>query len=477
MPPMMNPTTPRPPRAERHARPGRMLRTTLAAGLGLLAALWGPTHAPASAQSGSEYDQPTAQLPGGVSNRDDAAVNRVAVLVNDKPITLYDISQRLRLLLATTGGVENEDQLRVLRRRVVQTLIDDKLKLNEARELDFLDQFPEEAFEQQFARQAARFNATPEQFEQVLVQVGSSREAMMEQIKAQFVWDQLVRARYGNRAAVGGDEVDAYLERLKASAGMYEYRLAEIQLLVQDPRDRPRIRSTAAQLVNQIQAGELDFATAAIQFSQSTTAANGGNLGWIPQDQLRPAWAEVVPQMEPDTIAGPVATPGAFFILQLQDRRRILSADPLDAQLDLARALTSFDETTTQEQVERIVETLNKELDGFGGCDDLPSIAQRAGLDQVFEPSAIPLRSLRKGIRDRVKDLDVGQATRPMVGNDGIMVMAVCGKSAPEVQMPAFDEIRNRMEGERLAAFARRYIRDLKRDAVIDYRVPKDQLF
>ena len=433
---------------------------------------------PAAAQSEGGFEQPQAELP--VSRRGDqeeGEVNRVAVLVNDKPITLYDISQRLRLLLATTGGVENEDQLRILRRRVVQTMIDDKLKINEAEELEFLDQFPDEAFEEQFVRQAARFNATPEQFANVLEQVGSSREAMLEQIRAQFVWDNLVRARFGSRASVSPDEVDAFLQRMKDSAGMFEYRLAEIQLLVQDPSDRPRVRRTAQQLVQQLQSGEFDFSNAAMQFSQSTTAANSGNLGWIPQDQLRPEWRETVPEMEPGTIAGPIATPGAFFILQLQDRRRILSADPLDAEVTLARILSQFSSSTDQAAVQEMVNTLQAELDDFDGCEELPKIAQRAGVEKVFEPSTVSLRSLRRDIRTRVQDLEVGEATRPMVGQDGLMVMAVCDKTEPQVQLPEFQQVQSQMEAERLAAFARRYLRDLKRDAVIDYRVPRDQLF
>lgn len=403
-------------------------------------------------------------------------VNGIVVMVNDEPITLFDVTQRERFVLATSGGVENEDQLKILRRRIIETLIDDRLKLQEASQFEQLSDIPEQIFEQQFAAYANSFNFAPEQFAQYLEQIGSSRRTLLEQLRAQFVWDQLVSGLFGNRAAVGEEDVDAAMQRLKDSTGKFEYRLGEIQLIVPDLEEEARVASLARQLYQRIRQGELTFAAAAIQFSQSTSAATGGRLGWITEDQLRAAWRDPVADTEPGTVTEPIRTPGGFTLLFVQDRRRILTADPLDAVVDMRQLVFNFDQSTTQSQVEGLIERAAPLLEEMDSCQNIPDVIARSGFARAVDVGSVTIRDLPPQLRRSVLPLKPGQATRPILTSDSIMALAVCDKQEPQVQQPAFEDIQNQLEGERLAAFARRYLRDLKRDAVIDYRIAVEDL-
>ena len=68
-------------------------------------------------------------------------------------------------------------------------------------------------------------------------------------------------------------------------------------------------------------------------------------------------------------------------------------------------------------------------------------------------------------------DLNVGQATPPFGDlTQGVRVLVLCGRDDPEqVSGPSFDELMSNMENERINRRAQRYLRDLRRDAVIDY--------
>ncbi|MGF1604939.1 MAG: peptidylprolyl isomerase [Rhodothalassiaceae bacterium] len=407
---------------------------------------------------------------------DEPLTNAIAVMVNDDPITLFDITQRERFVLATSGGVQTEEQLQVLRRRVIETLIDDMLKLQEARERDFLDGLPQEIFEQQFAQIANSFNFSAQQLSDYLARIGSSRETLITQIKAQFVWDQIINGLFGNRAAVGDEEVEDAMHRMEDSAGEFEYRLGEIQLLIPSPEEEPRIRTLATQLANSIRSGERTFSSAALQFSQSTSAASGGNLGWLSQGQMRREWVPAVAEAEVGSVTDPVRTPGAYVLLSVIDRRRILTADPLDARVELRQMLLRFTEQSTTEGVEAVVRQVAPRLDSLSSCSELPDLARETGFDSAAELGELTLRDLPAELRKRVAPLQPVSATKPILTGDALMVLVVCDRSEPEVRMPEFEDIQRQLEGERLAAFARRYLRDLKRDAVIDYRIPLDNL-
>ena len=53
-------------------------------------------------------------------------LNSVEVLVNDIPISTHDINQRLRLVIAISGGVNSEEEFSRVREQVIQAMIDEE---------------------------------------------------------------------------------------------------------------------------------------------------------------------------------------------------------------------------------------------------------------------------------------------------------------------------------------------------------------
>jgi peptidyl-prolyl cis-trans isomerase SurA len=69
-------------------------------------------------------------------------------------------------------------------------------------------------------------------------------------------------------------------------------------------------------------------------------------------------------------------------------------------------------------------------------------------------------------------NLSIGQATPPFGSfEEGVRTLVLCGRDDPDVTSgPSADEVRAQIVDERVNRRARRYLRDLRRDAVIDYR-------
>ncbi len=434
---------------------------SVCAGLALCAVLAGAMLAPLRTSAQSALDRsPDSNL---------RVPQRIVALVNDEPISAYDVLQRLRLTIAQVGGIENQDELARLEEQVIRNMVDDKLKIQEARsfEVEITDVDANDAF----ARQADGMGMTPQQFESQLAQMGVSKSVFLEQIKAEIAWSSLVNGRFGNSAQPSSEEVTQEIDQLKSNAGKPEYLLSEIFLLVSDAAQENAVRGNAQRIVEQLRQGSGNFPAFAQQFSQSSTAAAGGSMGWVTADQLNPVLADALSGLQLDQVTDPIRAGGGYYILQVNDRRRVLEADPLDAEMDLRSILFTMDEKTGEERIEAFVDGVEalKARDDTT-CSDLDRYANELGTNPPAELGRLSLRDLGRQMRPILQNLRIGEPSRPVTMPDGLRVFFVCGRDKPEVELPTYDEIAARLENQHLAMIARRYLRDLRRNAIIDYR-------
>ena len=67
--------------------------------------------------------------------------------------------------------------------------------------------------------------------------------------------------------------------------------------------------------------------------------------------------------------------------------------------------------------------------------------------------------------------MQVGQATQPFGSLDeGVRTLVICGRDQVEQSAPSYDDIYNQINEQRVNSRAQRYLRDLRRDAVIEFR-------
>ena len=140
------------------------------------------------------------------------------------------------------------------------------------------------------------------------------------QIAAQIAWSRLIETRYAGSVTISDEEIDAALERLRVGADRPQFAVSEIFLSVDSPQDEAPSRQAAEQIIAQLNQGAL-FGNIARQFSQSASAASGGNIGWVLQGQLPEEIDEVLSDVEPGQLAGPIRSEGGYYIVVLRERR------------------------------------------------------------------------------------------------------------------------------------------------------------
>jgi len=398
----------------------------------------------------------------------DPNIRTPTAIVNGEIITRTDVDHRVNLFLAAnSSGQISDEERRRLRMQIVRNLIDETLQIQEARANDI--QVPASDIDTTFAQVAQRSSETPEDFSAFLRSQGSSARTMKRQIEGELAWRRVLRRYVNPFVAVSDAEVEAIVRILEDNRGQTEYRVAEIYLPAR-PDNQAEIFAGAQRILEQISAGG-SFQAYARQFSQASTAAVGGDLGWVQPAQLPPELAAVVTQMPVGGVSQAIPIPSGFSIIALIDQRQVLMSNPRDAQLSLKQITLTFPAGTTREVAEPQLEALASATRAGGGCGVAESIAADLG-GEVVQNDGIRLGDLPDILQQNVVNLQVGQATSPFGSlEEGVRVLVLCGRDDPPAMAePDAEAILANLEQSRSDRQARRYLRDLRRDAVIEYR-------
>ncbi len=268
-------------------------------------------------------------------------LRKATAIVNGEIITGTDVEQRLALIVLANGGKVADEERDRLRVQVLRNLIDEVLQIQEAKANKI--EVSTDDVSRTYARVAQNFKRTPEKMSEYLREVGSSDRSIRRQIEAEAAWSRLLRRKV--EVNISDAEVNGIIERLKAARGTSEYRVGEI-FLSATPENAQEIFANGRKIIDQVRQGG-SFAAYARQFSEASTAVQGGDLGWVRAAQLPDELAQAVQEIQVGQIVGPIQVPGGFSIIYLSDSRKVLMADPRDTILALRQMGLSFSEGMT----------------------------------------------------------------------------------------------------------------------------------
>ncbi|MGA9582793.1 MAG: peptidylprolyl isomerase [Allosphingosinicella sp.] len=398
----------------------------------------------------------------------DPNVRKATAIVNGTVITGTEVDHRLAIIRMAAGGQIPEEELPRLRQQVLRNLVDEVLQIQAAEQADI--KITKSEVDQYFARYAqGQFKMTPDQMATFLRGNGASPETLKRQIHGEMAWARLQSRKIEPFVNISQDEVTAVIDRLNAAKGTQEFKVSEI-FLSATPETAAETRSNADRIVQQLRGGA-SFLAYARQFSEASTAAVGGDLGWVRSAQLPDALAGAVQSMPVGSVSDPIAIPGGFSIIQVADTRQVLTADPRDAVLSLKQMTVKFAPGSPRDVVEGKVQGLLRAVQTMGGCGGAEAAAATIGAEVVTNDQ-VKVRELPPALQQTLLGLGLGQAS-PAFGSsdDRVSVLVLCGRDDPDpVSDVSFEQVYNQIAENRVNLRARRFLRDLRRDAVVDYR-------
>jgi peptidyl-prolyl cis-trans isomerase SurA len=392
----------------------------------------------------------------------------IAAVVNDDVISVLDLSVRTRMVIISARLEDTPETRNRLTPQVLRGLIDERLKLQEA-ELSGVS-VPEATVNERVDELAAQNNMPRADFEQALMRNGVLIETIMEQIRAEIAWTLLIQRKLQPSVVVSDEEVDEALADLQANLGKPEYRVAEIYLATDAASGEDQVRQTAQRLADQLRQGA-DFESLARQFSQSATAARGGDLGWVRPGQLDGDLEAAVRDLQPGQVAGPLRSTGGYNILQLLDRRQTGGASVLDAMVSLRQVFIPLAQSAPAAEVDAAETLARSVIAQARSCDDMTRIARETNPQANADLGELRIGELPDVLRPIATDLELNRPSQPVRVESGIGVFMVCKREQPEAGLPTRQDIAQSIRNERLDVLARGYLRDLRRAAFVDVRV------
>ena len=450
------------------ARIGRRVGFT---GAGMLAIIVATCGLPAQTVEDNSVPPVGLDIPANMQifGKVDPNVRKPTALVNQTVITGTDVDQRVNLIVAVNQLQLSAEDLDRLKLQILRGLIDETLQIQQAKTAEITVSADE--INQSFGRVAQQFQKTEPEMRAYLRSVGSSERTLRKQIEAELAWQRYLRRKVESSVNVSEEEVKAVIDRINKAQGTSEYHLKEIYLSAGQDRAQ-QVFDNMRQMIQSIEKGEKPFDYYA-QFTESSARAQKGDLGWIATNQLTylpESLSQAAQKLGVGEVAGPIEVPGGFSILYLVDKRTVGMADPRDSKLTLKQLTVHFPAGTTQAGATARVAELEKTTRALQGCGTVAKVASELNAEVVDNDSVL-VRALPPKLQEMVLAMQIGQAT-PWFGTpeDGVRTLVLCGRDDAAVATPQPDAIQDQITQTRGNKRAEAVLRDLRRDAVIEYR-------
>jgi peptidyl-prolyl cis-trans isomerase SurA len=394
---------------------------------------------------------------------------RIAAVVNDQVISVFDLVSRMRMVMISSNLPDSPEARQRLAPQVLRSLIDEKLQLQEAKKQNVTA--TDEEINNALGLIEKQNNMKAGQLNDFLQTRGIDRGSLVDQLTAAVVWAKLVRRQAAQTTEISDEEVDDALKRAKEHANEPQSRVGEIFLAIDNPAQEGEVKALADKLGDQMRHGAR-FSAVAQQFSQSATAAVGGDIGWVRPDQLAPELGKSVAQLKQGELSAPVRAGGGYYLLLVLDRRTGTTGGEQETTFDIVQVVFPLPAQASEAAKRSAIGEAQNVKNAAKDCPSLLKIGKEKS-PQLSSEGHLKAADLTQEMRNLVNRLPIGQASPAIVQKNGVGVIMVCSKTDAQGggKAPTRDEIGETILRQRLDTMARRYLRDLRRGAYVDVRV------
>ena len=389
-------------------------------------------------------------------------VGRIVASVNDDAITDFDIDARARLLLAASNAQPNADSISRASRSALNELIDERLKLQEAKKLNI--GATDDEIKAAVRTIEKNNNKAPGGIFQDLTQLGVPIDTFIERIKASVVWRKLLRTRVLPQVKVAQAEVKDAIDRAENSDGKVLVRVAEIFIPYGDESARSKALEKAVELRAKAKNTNA-FMQLAKLHSRAPTATVGGDLGEIQVSALDKNIGAVALELSPGSTSPPIEVSDGVYVIHLISKRNLTEINSGQEKVTLAQAFTRIPKNA---KVDEISTTLKQTVGSADTCDAFDAAAKQISSNQPPRIIDANIINLPEFVQKYVIGMEIGQQTPALRIKGGVVVLMMCDRKVSEPTSQSEQLISDSLQFERIERQAESYLRDLRRLALIE---------
>ena len=386
----------------------------------------------------------------------------IVATVNDQIITGLDLRQRMLMLIIQTQVQPTEENLPSIQQEALNRLIEERLQMQELTRYDV--QISDQEVNAELAAMAREAGITPEDYLVFLQRSGIRPDAMRENLRTEIGWQQLVSGRFGSRSRVSRNQVEQAMRQITEAAAKPQYLIGEIYIEAARVGGMQEAVNGATQLVQQMVQGA-PFQAVARQFSAAPSAVRGGDAGWVVQGSVTPTLQQALDTLEVGQLSNPIPVEGGVYIIYMRDKRTGAATN----LVQMKQIMVEVPETASEADVA----AATQRLEGIRASLTCENILQRATSEQGLLGADLgesDVQNLAPQFQQIARSAEVGTVSSAVRTPLGVHLLAVCGRRAGGPEAPSYGQVENRLRMQTLSTFGRRYIRDLRADALIEIK-------
>ena len=381
----------------------------------------------------------------------------ISVIVNDEVISRYDVNQRVRLILVTSGIPPTEENLKRIETQSVKALINERIQLQEASKLEVPES--QEEIQLMLDRIARGNQTTSEGIIENITSQGVKVDTLISQIKSELLWNKIVRGRFGSYINISDDEINIVYDRTIESINKIQYDISEIFIGFEDEREEKESKELADKLVEQLK-NNIAFEPVAQQFSQAPSSGQGGRIGWVSEGQLDQEIITGIENLLSSSISKPIKTVNGYYIIKVNGRSEEGGKNPMKNQYNLTSVTFSKEDK----------DSANDFSENFVSCKRLESLLENYNEKEINVIGDRLLQELPTELHDELLKKDAGDTLSPRLSEETIDIILICDRKDDIGVQVNKNTIEDNIYSQKLGMMSRRHLRDLRRDAVIEYR-------
>ena len=414
----------------------------------------------------------TARLEAQLDSGSIEPIDSIIALVDE------DVILRSELDLAIRGIVDRiQDSgeamppMDLLENQVLERLIIRELQVQKALQTGI--RISDTDIDQALVNLAQQNSITVQQLRQVIEEDGEDFAEFRQNIGEELLTDRLQQRIVNSMDPITDTEVDILLASEDLTGG--EYNISHIMVALPDGATPQQIREGQAKIddVYQRLMDGLDFASAAISYSDSEEALEGGVVGWRDLNSVPTFFADAIRELGPGETTNPIRSPRGFHILKVTDYReqRQVVIEEYHARHIMIEANELISPRAAMDKIAQIKEKLNNNEDfaelAKENSDD-PTSANLGGDMGWFPPQAYGDRVYQTLIA-----MQEGETSEPFQTAGGWHIMELLGKreidrTEEAIRAEARDKIRQRKAEQEV----RKVLRQFRDEAFVEIRLP-----
>ena len=278
-----------------------------------------------------------------ISNSD-SFENKILFKIEDQIITSLDVINEYKYLVALNPNLKKADERDIIKLSQ-KSILKEKIKNIEIKRNLENPKVPEKFLEQILMNIYTKIGLSNlNDFKKYLIINEVDFENVKKKLEIEALWNELIIFKFSSKVKI--DKKKLKDEIIKNNSFLKSYLMSEISFEVSNIKN---LENKFLEISNVINNKGFDFA--ALQYSSSPTSNLGGKLDWINENSLNDTIKEAIIDLKINDFTKPIAVPGGFLILQINDMKNIKIDIDTDNELE---KLINFEKNNQLSQYSKI---------------------------------------------------------------------------------------------------------------------------